>query len=118
MNGLMSKISTAPPQQQEDDHRPDRQQAAAPGEIAPAGGEARLRLGVLDEGAGHGDGLGVVCHQQVSSTRRRWPASATNSGVSRMARRRGVGKVTGTSSRTRPGRAASSSTFWPRKAAS
>ena len=38
--------------------------------------------------------------------------------VRELLRRRGVGKVTGTSSRTRPGRAASSRTFWPRKAAS
>ena len=44
-----------------------------------------------------------IGHQQVSSTRRRWPASETNSGVSRWASRRGIGRVTGTCSRTRPG---------------
>src|SRR5262249_33750624 len=111
-------LDRLPPGQQEEHDGDHRQQAPAPGEIALAAEEARLCLGVLDEGAGHGHGFCLVCHQQLSRTRRRWPANATNSGVSRIASRRGVGKVTGTSSHTRPGRAASSNTFWPRKAAS
>ena len=41
--------------------------------------------------------------QQVSSTRRRWAVSWTNSGVSRIVSVRSSGRSTGTISRTRPG---------------
>ena len=106
MNGLMSKIIDRLPTTAagQDDDRSDRQQAAAPGEIALAGGEARLRprrprrsrrpcatgsawLAISRSPARGADGRPA----------RRTPASRA------CASRRGVGKVTGTSSRTRPG---------------
>ena len=54
--------------------------------------------------------FGVVGHQQVSSTRRRWPASATNSGVSRMARSRSARQG-------RPARSRAPGPGWPPAAA-
>ena len=120
MNGLMSKITTAATTAQQDDDARHRQQAAAARRVERLR-PARARWASASSTQAAAMVTGAVLARSSAglqhAAQMRRPARRTRASRAWRAPR-ACGRSTGTSSRTRPGRAASTSTCWPRKAAS